>query len=118
MSTELPASTEVDVRTLRGALDGRWANAREQVRELLRDPRLAPQVGLTTEEQRERTLEGLLAVAATGGPKLMFPKEYGGLDEIGAGVTSFETQAHADLSLLVKCGVQFGLFGGAIRRLG
>jgi acyl-CoA oxidase len=48
----------------------------------------------------------------------MFPKEYGGLDETGAAISSFETQAHADLSLLVKCGVQFGLFGGAIRRLG
>ncbi|HWC34860.1 MAG TPA: acyl-CoA dehydrogenase [Mycobacteriales bacterium] len=57
-------------------------------------------------------------MAATDGPKLMFPKECGGLDEVGAGVTSFETQAHADLSLLVKCGVQFGLFGGAIRHLG
>src|SRR4051812_1782939 len=102
MSTELPAPTDVDVRTLCRVLDGRWADARAQVRELLRDPRLAPQVGLTTEEQRARTLDGLRAVAATDGPKLMFPKEYGGLDEIGAGVTSFETQAHADLSLLVK----------------
>lgn len=118
MSTDLPTPTAVDLHSLRRALDGRWAGAREKVRELLRDPRLAPQLGLTLDEQRQRTLEGLLAVAGTDGPKLMFPKEYGGLDEIGAGVTSFETQAHADLSLLVKCGVQFGLVGGAIRHLG
>jgi acyl-CoA oxidase len=118
MSTELSAPADIDTRLLRRALDGRWADAREQVRGLLRDPRLSPQLGLTMEEQRERTLEGLRAIATTDGPKLMFPKEYGGLDEIGAGVTSFETQAHADLSLLVKSGVQFGLFGGAIRHLG
>ncbi|HVX69232.1 MAG TPA: acyl-CoA dehydrogenase [Mycobacteriales bacterium] len=123
MSTNLPSDTivppaQIDVRRLRRVLDGRWADAREQVRELLRDPRLAPQLGLSLDEQRQRTLDGLLAVAGTDGPKLMFPKEYGGLDEVGAGVTSFETQAHADLSLLVKCGVQFGLFGGAIRHLG
>ena len=33
-------------------------------------------------------------------------------------VTAFETLAMGDLSLLVKCGVQFGLFGGAILHLG
>ncbi|HVT19973.1 MAG TPA: acyl-CoA dehydrogenase [Mycobacteriales bacterium] len=118
MTADLPPPGAVDVRRLQHVLDGRWAAARDQVRQLLRDPRLTPQLGLTMEEQRERTLEGVLAVARTDGPKLMFPKEYGGLDEVGAGVTSFEMQAHADLSLLVKCGVQFGLFGGAIRHLG
>jgi acyl-CoA oxidase len=118
VSDTIVPPAQIDVRRLRRILDGRWADTREQVRELLRDPRLAPQLGLTLEEQRQRTLEGVLAVAGTDGPKRMFPKEYGGLDEIGAAVTSFETQAHADLSLLVKSGVQFGLFGGAIRHLG
>jgi acyl-CoA oxidase len=33
-------------------------------------------------------------------------------------VTAFEALAMGDLSLLVKCGVQFGLFGGAILHLG
>jgi acyl-CoA oxidase len=49
---------------------------------------------------------------------LLFPKEYGGLDDTGGAIASFETQAWADLSLLVKSGVQFGLFGGAVRLLG
>lgn len=118
MSSEIAVPADIDVRGVQRALDGRWADRRDQVRELLRDPRLTPQTGLTLDEQRQRTLAALRAVAATDGPKLMFPKEYGGLDEVGAGVSSFETQAHADLSLLVKCGVQFGLFGGAIRHLG
>ncbi|MGN6473315.1 MAG: acyl-CoA dehydrogenase family protein [Mycobacteriales bacterium] len=118
MTTEVTLPAAVDVQTLTRALDGRWADARERVRELLRDPRLRPQFDLTVDEARQRALEGLRAIAGTDGPKLMFPKEYGGLDEIGAGISSFETQAHADLSLLVKSGVQFGLFGGAIRHLG
>jgi acyl-CoA oxidase len=33
-------------------------------------------------------------------------------------VAAFETLAHHDLSLLVKFGVQFGLFGGAVQQLG
>jgi acyl-CoA oxidase len=37
---------------------------------------------------------------------------------VGESVAAFETLALGDLSLLVKCGVQFGLFGGAVLHLG
>lgn len=33
-------------------------------------------------------------------------------------ITAFETLAYHDLSLVIKFGVQFGLFGGSIHRLG
>ena len=51
-------------------------------------------------------------------PRSATPCEYGGKGSPGASVTAFETLAMGDLSLLVKCGVQFGLFGGAILHLG
>ena len=47
-----------------------------------------------------------------------FPTEFGGGGDIGASVAAFETLAFGDLSVLVKVGVQFGLFGGAILQLG
>jgi len=47
-----------------------------------------------------------------------FPEEYGGGGDIGASIAAFETLALGDLSVLVKVGVQFGLFGGAILQLG
>jgi acyl-CoA oxidase len=47
-----------------------------------------------------------------------FPKEYGGGGDLGASFAAFETLGYGDLSLLVKVGVQFGLFGGAILMLG
>jgi acyl-CoA oxidase len=37
---------------------------------------------------------------------------------MGGALSAFETIALVDLSLLVKVGVQYGLFGGVIRRLG
>lgn len=43
---------------------------------------------------------------------------YGGEGDFGANVAGFETIAFGDLSLLVKFGVQFGLFGGAVQQLG
>src|SRR5581483_8834797 len=47
-----------------------------------------------------------------------FPEEYGGRGDVAGMVAGFETLAYGDLSLLVKVGVQFGLFGGAVLHLG
>lgn len=47
-----------------------------------------------------------------------FAKDHGGTGDAGAAVTSIEMLAMSDLSLMVKAGVQWGLFGGAIENLG
>ncbi len=57
-----------------------------------------------------------LADAGFGGQS--YPPVYGGGGNLGAFVATFETLAFGDLSLLVKFGVQFGLFGGSILQLG
>ena len=49
---------------------------------------------------------------------LGFPRAQGGSDQVGASVAAFEMLAHGDLSLTVKAGVQWGLFGGAVQALG
>ena len=59
-----------------------------------------------TDRYREQVMKRARRLAATGGPALLFPPEFGGLGRVGAAITSFETLAHSDLSLLVKCGVQ------------
>jgi acyl-CoA oxidase len=106
------------IAALRRLLDGRWAWIRDQVRETLGDPLFAPVYDISTDEHRARVLEQARALANTPGPRLLFPKDLGGDGEVGAAVTAFETQAYGDLSLLVKTGVQWGLFGGAILHLG
>ena len=58
------------------------------------------------------------ALAATGMPRLGMPTEVGGENDVGASVVAFEMLAFGDLSLLVKAGVQWGLFAGAILHLG
>ena len=60
----------------------------------------------------------VVEMAATGQTGMGFPEEYGGGGDIGASIAAFETLAYGDLSVLVKVGVQFGLFGGAILQLG
>ena len=47
-----------------------------------------------------------------------YPREYGGEGDPCGAVAVFEELALGDLSVLVKYGVQFGLFGGSIAQLG
>ena len=57
-------------------------------------------------------------MAAAGAAEDGFKKEHGGNGDVGAAVTQIEMLAMSDLSLMVKAGVQWGLFGGAIENLG
>jgi len=104
--------------TLRRRLDGPYPDTRERVRWWLSQPGNEPVDELSTEEHRERVLAWARELASEGDTGMGYPKEYGGKGSPGRSVTSFETLAMGDLSLLVKCGVQFGLFGGAILHLG
>ena len=47
-----------------------------------------------------------------------YPEVYGGRNDLGATIAAFETLAYGDLSVLVKFGVQFGLWGGSVLQLG
>ncbi len=111
---------EVDVPSLRRLLDGRYAEVRDLVRGNLAEHAsiLTDAEEMTREEFRERVKDVVVEMAGTGQTGMGFPVEYGGAGDLGASVAAFETLAFGDLSVLVKVGVQFGLFGGAILQLG
>jgi acyl-CoA oxidase len=114
MTTSVRDSTE----TLRAVLDGEHAEIRDRVRWWLGMPGHEPVYDLPREEHRERVLAWTRELASEGDPAMGFPEAYGGRDAVARSVAAFETLAFGDLSLLVKCGVQFGLFGGAVLHLG
>ncbi|HWF74673.1 MAG TPA: acyl-CoA dehydrogenase [Solirubrobacteraceae bacterium] len=116
--TATAKSSSFSPAALQALLDGPYAQLRELVRERLMRPEFAPVIDLPTPEYRERVFEWAKALAADGGTALGFPVEYGGAGNPGANVASFETLALGDLSLLVKVGVQFGLWGGVVQQLG
>ena len=104
---------------LRTAIDGRWAHVRDEARAELDPGRYGPpSEELTLEEYRARVAGQLQELAKTGHPARGLSKELGGEGDFGASVTAFEMLGHADLSLLVKAGVHWGLFGGAVANLG
>ncbi|GAB3661321.1 acyl-CoA dehydrogenase [Nocardioides korecus] len=110
----------VDVPALTALLDGRHAEVRDLVRKNLADAAsvLDDQRTMSTADFRERVREVIVEMARTGATGLGFPTAYGGGGDVGASIAAFETLAFGDLSVLVKAGVQFGLFGGAILHLG
>ncbi|MFJ2026644.1 acyl-CoA dehydrogenase [Streptomyces sp. NPDC087897] len=111
---------ELDVKALGALLDGEYAEIRALVRANLVTHAAvldeAEELGI--DAFRERVRERVVAMAATGQTGMGFPARYGGGGDVGASIAAFETLALGDLSVLVKAGVQFGLFGGAILHLG
>jgi len=103
---------------LQALLDGRYWKLREQVRGVIARPEFEPPVGIPMQEYRRRVLEWAKTLAAEGLTAPGFPVEFGGQGDPGANVAAFEALAFGDLSLLVKFGVQFGLWGGAVHQLG
>jgi acyl-CoA oxidase len=114
----MTTSLEQTSTTLRRLLDGEHAEIRDRVRWWLGMPGHEPVYDLPREEHRERVLVWTRELASEGDPAMGFPEAYGGQDAVARSVAAFETLAFGDLSLLVKCGVQFGLFGGAVLHLG
>ncbi|MDF0373743.1 acyl-CoA dehydrogenase [Streptomyces sp. NPDC000971] len=111
---------EVDVRALTEVLDGEYAGIRDLVRtNLVTHASVLEEADeLGVDAYRERVRELVVEMAATGQTGMGFPAKYGGGGDVGASIAAFETLAFGDLSVLVKVGVQFGLFGGAILHLG
>jgi acyl-CoA oxidase len=119
MSTE-QAPAAIDVPALRRALDGEHHAVRDEVRELLSRPEFdrSGVADLDRDAYRDRVLEWARAIADTGATMRGYPEAAGGEHDVAGFIAGFETFAFGDLSLLVKIGVQFGLWGGAIQQLG
>jgi len=106
------------VTALRDLLDGPHAAERALARDSLLALDLELADTLDRDDYRDQVLQWCRTLAKAGAGARSFPVEYGGQGDPGGSIAAFQTLAHGDLSLLVKVGVQFGLFGGSIERLG
>jgi acyl-CoA oxidase len=114
----LPPLGADSVRAVTRVLDGRWGWVRERSRAEALDVITPMPPGLPVEEQRDEVLTRLRQLAAGGYSAFGYPREIGGGGDLGGSVTAFEMLGFGELSLMVKAGVQWGLFGGAIEALG
>ncbi|MBF6167760.1 acyl-CoA dehydrogenase family protein [Streptomyces gardneri] len=114
----MTSGTATTADHLRAALDGPWAAVREEARILLAGEEFTGDPYLDFKAARARVLDQMKAVSTMGFAERGFRRENGGTSEPGAAVVGMEMLAYADLSLWVKAGVQWGLFGGAVENLG
>jgi acyl-CoA oxidase len=119
LEAEAPgAPTEFDAAELERVLDPDHRALRARVLAVLARPDFALVPVEGTDAHRARVRQWCQSLAAEGLGGLAFPKEFGGQGDSTQTITVFETVAWHDLSLLIKFGVQFGLFGGSVYQLG
>ena len=112
-----PSSASFSVATLQAVTAGERAATRRRVIDILSGPGFARRWELNKEMHREQVLAQLKVLAAEGIGALSYPEEYGGAGDMGRFAVAFETTAYYDISLTIKFGVQFGLFGCMIHGL-
>lgn len=107
------------IEALRRLLEGDSAEIKNKVFQLLSDPVFSySRIPEDSHGYRELVFEWTQHLADQGMGGLSYPTTVGGAGNMREYISVFETLGHHDISLLVKFGVQFGLFGGAILNLG
>lgn len=97
---------------------GPWAEDRRHLRKVMEEPLFHYQFNLTKEDQRELTLQQIQELADRKLIGKAYPKAFGGKEDPGGNVAGFAEMFHANPSMQIKGGVQWGLFGSAILTLG
>ncbi|UII80865.1 acyl-CoA dehydrogenase [Flagellimonas sp. CMM7] len=107
-----------DSKVLDGILKGSHAKAVDNFRSFLNQPSFHWDVKRNKEDFRGKVLEQVQLLGTNGYGAMAYGPEYGGTGNMPAYGAIFEHLMFIDGSLAVKFGVQFGLFGGSIQKLG
>ncbi len=108
----------VDLQKLKILLDDEYSDTRNKMRTLLSDPAFKLAHTPDKEAHRNKVLKWCKILAQHGFGALSFPTSYGGKNSMGDYIATFEMLGYHDSSLAIKFGVQFGLFGGSVYKLG
>lgn len=111
-------SGKINRAALTAILDDDYADIRNRMRVVLTDPVFEYQNFRSKEAYRDQVLRWCRYLADQGLGILSYPEADGGENDMGQYAAVFEMLGYFDLSLSIKFGVQFGLFGGSIQWLG
>lgn len=99
-------------------LKGKHIDLVNGFRAVLKDPIFEWKIHRTKEAFREVVLKQVQFLAERGYGALAYPETYGGASDMEGYAQVFENLMYVDGSLTIKFGVQVGLFGGSIQKLG
>jgi acyl-CoA oxidase len=106
------------VDTMARILDGENAAIIQKVKTIISDKAFAYREMDTLAEYRGQVLAWCKLLADQGYGAMAYPKEYGGSGDMGAYFAIMETLSYHELSMVIKFGVQFGLWGMSVYFLG
>ncbi len=115
---EAVRKASVEPTAYQAILDGQYAEIIARTKRILLRPEFKRETLRMKEDYRERVLEWCKTLGQEGIGALAFPEAYGGEGNMGKYAYVFEVLGYHDLSMTIKFGVQFGLWGGAIVNLG
>ncbi|RED97972.1 acyl-CoA dehydrogenase family protein [Marinoscillum furvescens] len=115
-STRSSSSFEIDQMT--SILEGEESEVIKRVKTIISDPEFIYFPKQDVDEYREQVFTWCKYLADQGFGSMAYPKAYGGGDSIRDYFAIMETLSYHDLSLVIKFGVQFGLWGMSVYFLG
>jgi acyl-CoA oxidase len=107
-----------DTKILTQILDGKQAAIIKKVKSVISHPEFAYETSTDTDVYREKVYNWCKTLAEEGLGNMAYPKKYGGGGNLSGYFAVMETLSYHDLSLVIKFGVQFGLWGMSIHSLG
>ncbi len=118
ITQQLRTRETFEVSRMTALLNGSDGPLIDRVKRILCSPEFAYIETDNLDEYRQQVLKWATLLAQHGLGAIGYPKAYGGQDDMAAYFTVMETLSYHDLSLVVKFGVQFGLWGMSIYFLG
>jgi len=99
-------------------INGEFSHEIDAFRNTLKNPIFSWKVIRDKDIFREKVLSQVQYLAKDGYGAIAYPEAYGGRNNMLLYANIFENLMYVDGSLTVKFGVQFGLFGGSVEKLG
>ncbi|MBL7846335.1 MAG: acyl-CoA dehydrogenase family protein [Cyclobacteriaceae bacterium] len=106
------------IDTMSRLLDGDQAAIIQKAKTIISDKEFAYREMDTLAEYRGQVLKWCKMLADQGFGAMAYPKEYGGGGDMAAYFAIMETLSYHELSMVIKFGVQFGLWGMSVYFLG
>lgn len=118
ITSEQTTQYTFDVKALTALLDGDQAEIIRKVKTVVADPQFRYTDPGDLAAYREKVLSWCRHLAAQGFGAMAYPTEYGGQADMQKYFAIMEALSYHDLSMVIKFGVQFGLWGMSVYFLG
>ncbi|MFH7005557.1 acyl-CoA dehydrogenase family protein [Flavobacterium bizetiae] len=111
-------NADFDIQKITAILNGKEAAIINKVKSVISRPEFAYETSTDIHVYRQTVYNWCKILAEENLGNMAYPKQYGGGENIADYFAIMETLSYHDLSLVIKFGVQFGLWGMSVQSLG